>query len=290
MDPAYWWSQPLVPGALLPLLLAVVATGVIRLIGGWRRGVLLTAAAIGLAWLATHAAILGLPVLPPRTATEKLFVLGATGLSFGILLDLMLGGRSVPLAAGAALIATGLWWIGQGRLSASGTALDWLRYGLLTAAGILVLLRLERRSRDGIVAPVLLLVATLAVGALALLGAAAATGQLAFALAAALGGFLLWNWPVSRYPFRQAGLLGALLPLIFIAGQLTFYSDVPPAALALLLALFFADLPTSRLMTGHDAVARAARPVVLALIALVPAAAALAVAWWLGGSEDPYSF
>lgn len=124
-----------------------------------------------------------------------------------------------------------------------------------------------------------LLVAALGLGAIAIFGGAAELGQISFDLATALGGFALWNWPVNRYPFGAALLLGAGGALMALAFVLALYSETRPIALALLLLYFFADVAANHVKLPAGKVGDTLKPFALIGLALVPALAAIAVAY-----------
>ena len=281
-------AHPIAQSALVPVVGAAVAAGLIRALGGRSRGAMLAGAAIALAFLLSYAATLGLPLLPPRAAVQKLFPLVVAGLALGSLLDLVRVPRRVVLASLVPFVALGLGWIGGPRLAAGPIGEPVLVLSLTLVGSVVVLARLERRADDGPTPSVLLLVAALGTGGVAVAGASASLGQLAFALAASVGGFMLWNWPRSRFPFGRAALFGGGATLTFLAGQAVFFTDASRVALAVLVAVFFADGPVRRLMPGRGAAGRALRPVVVGLVALVPAAAAVAWAMLGGGGDDPY--
>ena len=286
MDLTALLNHPLVQSAVFPLALGFILTGVIRLIGGPGRGSLLAAAAIGSTLLATHLLIFGPPPLPPRSATEKLFLLTAAGLAAGFALDLIRDRQIVVRIVIVAGAAAGLWWLAGNRLGSPTLDEDWLRYGLVLAAGLVCLLRLESRSDDGLNPSVMLLVAAIGAGTVTVIGASAAIGQSLFGLAAALGGFMLWNWPVNRFAFNRAALLGAGLPFLFLVAQAAFFTRAPAAALALLIPMFFSDSLAYRLVRGGSRGANTMRPIVVGLLAAIPALAAAGVALWLGGAGD----
>ncbi|MDQ2104227.1 hypothetical protein QSG27_16110, partial [Azospirillum sp. C340-1] len=127
--------------------------------------------------------------------------------------------------------------------------------------------------------------AAVAVGGVALVGASASVAQLAFALAAATGGLLLWNWPVERHAWGNAGQ-AALGILVLLAATLTFFSSARAEALLLVLPAFFADRLRDRLPLPRTAAGRAMGTVALTVLALVPAIAAVGVAFLLSAGSD----
>jgi hypothetical protein len=117
----------------------------------------------------------------------------------------------------------------------------------------------------------------LGVAAVCLLGGSAATAHLAFALAAATVGFMLWNWPVTRYPFGFSALFAGAGSLPLLAGHALLYARASAPALALILLVFLADAP-ARWVGGGRRV-RGLNLVYLTLLCLLPMAAALLVAY-----------
>src|SRR5262249_13846669 len=91
-----------------------------------------------------------------------------------------------------------------------------------------------------------LLIAALGAGAIATFDDLHAYARLCFALATAFGGFMLWNWPIERYPFGAALLLGGAGAIVAIIYALVLYTTANPYALALLLLCFFADIVSKR--------------------------------------------
>jgi len=278
-------SDPLVQSAGLPLGLAFVLAGLLRLVGGPGRGNRLAGVACGLGFLAAYWAIRGLPPLPPVAAAQKLFWAAALGLAAGLALDLA-GSRPRPVAAAAALAAAGTAaWLGWARLQQ--LPADWL--AALTVAAVAVFAwrvaatAADRGTEGGLQAGLMLLAAALGLGAIALTASSASLAQAAFALAAALGGFLLWNWPVPRFPAGAALLLGGLAALAGLLAQAALFTRGQPAVLLPLLLVAFADLPARRFAAGGGTLRIAWRGLALALFALLPAMLAAGLAWWLNG-------
>jgi hypothetical protein len=270
-------GDPLVQSALLPALATALLTGLIRLAGGRGRGPLLASAAIAAGFLLAYAAILGWPPLPPRASTQKIAYIALAGLALGAALDAAGAGRGVLGWASVALgtlLAVG--WLYGRQLLAAPTAEQIALAAAVALGGLFLLARLEVARDDAPSAAVMLLVAAAGAAFVAVLGRSAALGQLAGALAAATGGFLLWNWPVARYRFGAAAVLGAGGALVAILASLAFFTAASRIALALLPLVFLADSAAARLPLGKKP---ALRPVGLGLVALVPAALAVAAAY-----------
>ncbi len=276
-------DNPAFQSAVLPFLLAAAAAGLIRLAGGGGRGALLAGAAVGLALLAAYVAVLGTPPLPPRSSGQKLFYVAAAGLVLGIVLDLgRVRGRGLALVLLAFVAAASVWvgWPAWNRLAAAPDT--WM-----PAVTLLLLLlaawSLARAAANGIAAAVMLLVAAAGLAIVALTANSASLSQIAGALAAAVGGFLVWNWPTARFPVAGALLFGAMGAFAALATQASLFTRADPWTLAPLALVFLAAAPAARLGIGGAAVRAALSPLVLGFCAALPAALAVALGFWLNG-------
>jgi hypothetical protein len=111
----------------------------------------------------------------------------------------------------------------------------------------------------------------------ALIGASASIGQLALAQGAALGGFLLWNWPQARHR-PGAGLLlaAAGVPLLLALVLVQFGpARTPSWCLLAALPLLWADRAAGWVRLPN----RALRIVALGFLAALPMAAAVGLAF-----------
>ena len=135
----------------------------------------------------------------------------------------------------------------------------------------------------------MLLAASLGSSGIALYGTSASIAQFCGALAAALGGFLLWNWPRPRDVFGGGGVCGAGGALVFLLSVLAFYTRASKLALLLACGALGADALISR-MEFPLLRSTVGRPFGVAAAALIPVALALAVAHATAGAEDDGSF
>jgi hypothetical protein len=278
-----WMNDPWVQAAALPAAIALALTLIIRIFGGSGRGALLASAAVGIAFLGAYSITVGVPPLPPVNGIQKLGYLAAAGLVLGLFLDLFKAPRPtfwVVMALWPALVVV---WLAEPRLA--GMSVLWLiATAVLWFGGFMTFARLEGARDDGINAPVMLAVAAIGVAGLALIGNAPDLSRLGLMLAAAIGGFLICNWPIPRYPFGNALLFGASTTLLALAAQTALYTGVAPVSLIILLPVFFTDGPMSRAGLGNGFIARALAPLFLATAALVPVLVALGVAMLTSGT------
>ncbi|MGD9537036.1 MAG: hypothetical protein AB7P52_04700 [Alphaproteobacteria bacterium] len=272
-----FFANPLVQSVLIPVLGGFLLTGAIRFANGPSRGPLVAGASVALGFLIGYGLILNLPPLPPVSANQKLAYVVAAGLVLGFLLDFLRRPpfwRELVYVAGT---AAALYWIAKPPSGADA----WTLLGLIALwLAVLILgYRLEKGRAAVLVPCVQLLIAALGLGVIALFGRSASLAQLSFGLATALGGFMLWNWPVARYPFGAALLLGAGGALAATAYVLALYSETSLIAMAILLLCFFTEFAAKRVKLPAGKLGEALRPIVLAGITLIPALAAVAVAY-----------
>lgn len=275
----------LVQTAVLPLLVAAAAAGLLRFAG--RRA---AAGGVLAGFILAYLLIVGLPALPPPSAMGKLFWAAVLGLALGLGADLAgLAPRRAGLLVGAWL-ALALAWLALPRLTAAtGLGQTLLVLTLLAVTAVPVLRR--GAAGQGATTPgVVLLALALAVGGTAFAGASASAAQLAFALAAATGGLLLWNWPVERHHWGAAGQ-AAFGVVVLLAAVLAFFTDARAEVLLAVLPALFAERLRNRLPLPHTATGRAVGTVALGAIAAVPAIAAVGIAFLLAaGGESPSGY
>lgn len=270
--------DPFIQSSLLPLALALLAVGVLHRL--WKP---LAAAAVGAVFLGVFALVVGVPALPPPSSVGKLFWASAAGLALGTVLDL----AGVKGRAGAAVLAL---WLVAALVWIALPALDGLTAGVtlavLAAGGVAFLFGSGAGAAGPVGGASLLLALSLAIGGTALIGSSASIAQMALALAAATGGFLLWNWPVARHVWGQAGR-AALGVAVLLAAVLALFTQTQAAVLLLTLPAVLAG--RVRLPLPDTAVGRAAGAAVVTVVTLIPALAAIAAAYALSGGEpSPY--
>ena len=276
---------------MIPGVIAAFAAGLLWFIGGADRGFAAASGAVGVGVIAAYLAILGAPPAPPAAAMQKLFYIVAGGTVLGVLLDLLRAPPGVTRVLGAVAPTVIMVWFTWRVLTGLDWREDWLfavkavAFAAITGA---ILASLYRDRGAAVDSGVMVLVAAAGLSGLAFFGSSAVVAQMSGALAAASGGLLIWNWPFSRHGFGVAGVLGAGGALVGLAAILLFFSETEPLALLVLAGVFIAGAPAMRMVSGRGSFSRAMRPVVLGVIATVPALAALGVAFLSGGADSGY--
>mgnify|MGYP001805896979 CR=1 FL=1 len=287
------FADPVIQSAALPLAVSLAATGLLAWSGGPRWG----AAGIGCGLLAAYGLIIGLPAWPAVTALGKAGWLLLTAIPLALAAS---KAETDPIPHGPTLTAAvwslaGLTWMVQPLLH-QGEREDFLHLGGVIVAGLLLGgLFLRNRTDPGADLPrhgpetaAMLLAASLGLTGVAFFGASAALAQLAAALAAATGGWLLWNWPRMRQPFALTGFLTGIGSWLVLATVLALFSQVSMVAMALLLLAFLSRSAVVRLPLPAALATPAVRPLLVGMGALLPAAAAVAVAFHAAAERGGY--
>lgn len=268
-----WYVNPAVQSLALPLLVALLVAGLLRLAGGRQKGTLLAAAGIGAGFLAGNLAVLGLPHWPPLAALQKLPYVAAAGIVAGLVLDLRQIGRKGRIIAvfAAALLVVG--WVGWPVIT-SGDGDEVVAFALLWLLSSGVMVSLGRPGGQATGPAVMLCAAAIGIAVLIVLSDSTSAAQLAVGFAAACIGFFALAWPLGGLAFAASGQLGAGLALLaLVAGVLTS-GDLEPAALPMLLPVFLAGRLSGALMPSRTGMEGALRPLLTFIIALVPVLAA----------------
>lgn len=266
------FHHPVVQSVAVPLAIALALTGGIGVGLGRDRGGAIAAAAAGLALLTATVLIGGAPPWPPASGLHKLPYLLALGLATGVALDLGGAGRRGAFGAAVALMLLALAWLAWPQLGRLGDR-AWAVLGIAAVTGAATLGSLATTERNSANAPATLMVAGLGLAAVAFNAGSLKLFQLAVALTAAVGGYALWNWPKPRHAFGAAGILSAGIAWVMLALLTLLLTDVRPGAL-LVLAMVFAAAPVARCVPLGRLDRRIAEPVLIAVVAAIPAAAA----------------
>lgn len=271
-------ADPLVAGIGLPFATALVVAVAARLLGaaGSRHGAL----GVPLGFLAAYVLMLGWPPLPPVSAAQKIPYAVAGLALFGLIADGRLARPLLLALAGGCASAAALAWVAFRPISTGSTA-ALTTAGAILAAAVVAMAVLGRERARPAAAGAALTAAALGLAAVAMIGASASIAQAAIALAAAAGGFAAANWLRPMAPLATAGIVGGVGALALLAGQAAFFTRLDVTALVLLAASIPMLLVAGRLRWGRGS--GLLPPLVAALAAGVPAAAAAARAWFVHG-------
>lgn len=240
-------------------------------------------------FLAAYVVTFGWPPLLPQASGQKIPHIGALAAVAGVIAGLI-GSQRRASALGLAVVVVGTLWIGWSKVMAA-PSLDHLSTALVVVGGALALYSARTGSappggEGGIEQAVPLLVIALAMAVISFMGASASIAQNAGALAAALGGVMVLNWPKRRFGLDATDRLVPVAILAALSAQIAFFTQAPAWVLLLLLPALYADRLVARWMPESRPAAWALRPMVIALIALVPAVVAIGAAQIVLSSSD----
>ncbi|UTW11897.1 hypothetical protein [Marinobacterium rhizophilum] len=275
-------NNPAIQSSLLPLLLALGLTGLIRAAFGPQLGGRLACAAIAMGFMASLVLIQA-PVFPPRSASQKLPYLVVIALALGLVLDsLNLRARAVSMA-GILLSLGALGWLLGSRIDRIDLA-GWALILVLMAFALLANWRITAAA-DRIDGSIMLLLASGGVGAISLVGASASIAQTGFAMMAACGGFVLWNWPRLRFALGASASCVLITALVALCAQLLFFTQASGWALLMLSPLLLIDRLQAQLPGLKNITHPGPRALCLTVLGALICAMAIAVAL-LSGSPS----
>ncbi len=285
-------QNPIVLGALVPFFLSWVGSAVLRLVLGPALGPRYAVAAVGPSFLITYWLLLGIPVFPPPASIQKVFYLAVLAWGAGLVIDLTHTERAMGHLLSYVFPVTALLWLGWRLITGGAAAGDVVAMVALYAAAILVFWRVAATARSADVEAdaryalwpaILVMVAAMASGFVAVIGASASLAQLALALGFATGGYLFWNYVAyvrggQTFNFGATGAFGAAgIWLVLLDMMTLFATRVSRWALLLAVLVFAADLVVRRVaLEGHWA--RWLNPVLYGVLVALPAVAAVLVA------------
>jgi hypothetical protein len=279
------FSHPAFQSGVVPLAVAGLATGALRLRARDQAASSLPGLAVGIGLLASALLLIGLPTQPPFGATQKLVLLLGAGVLCGAVLEL----RAFSITARRALVI-GLFlvaslWLAWPQLQRE--ALSWpFALVVMTCVGLLYwLARAQRRTADDGVE--LILIAS-GIAGVAVLSGSLLMGQLAAALALATAGFLFWNWPRARVGVGPSLLLGAWLPAFLLAWMTVLLTAAPPRSLAPLVLVFVLAPAIRRVWPVQGRRSEAWSPLVLLILGSIPVVLAFVMAMLVESSDDLY--
>ncbi len=296
------FEDPIVLGIVVPFFVSFALSVVLRLWLGPAAGSRYAVAAVGFAFLMTYWVLLGIPMYPPQASIQKVFYLAGLAWVVGLMIDLTRTERAMGHLFSYVFPVIAILWLAWRLITGGASVGDVTAIVILYVAAILVFWRVAATARSADVetdprhalSPVILvMVAALAAGLIALSGASASLAQLALALALASGGHLLWQYIVymrrgTPFTFGATGAFGGAGILLVLVDVMTLFAgQVNRWALLIIALVFAADLVVRRIaFEGHWA--RWLNPVLYGALVAIPAAAAVVLAIVTADSGSDY--
>ena len=290
-------QDPTVQVGLLPFAVAFVLVVAVRFGGGGWVGPRFAVLGPCIALLAAYWVLEGLPPLPPVGSMQKLPYLFVLAVVAGFALDAAGAGRTAVRGVAVLFVSIAVLWLAQRKLFAGPDISFILRLLVLWVAGVVLLWLLEfaahtstlrgesAAAKGGLHAPALLMVTAFATAAVAFFGAFSGMALLTVAIGAALGAFVLVAYLLFVASGRTMafgamgviGLGGAWISGIYVAAL--YGGNVDKVALAVLAAIFVADLFARRVRLGAGVGARIVEPLLYGAIIILPAVVAAGLAF-----------
>jgi hypothetical protein len=208
-------------------------------------------------------------------------VFGATLL--GLVLDLTQPRRAIVVTAVLVFAIGCAWAESQNAFVPAVHKIDILRFAVTTALAVAVLWRIDRVAgkdhsfaNPGTVALIVIVVATLATAAIALVTKDRPLEQSGLLLCGATLGFLIWLWCTDAL-LPVAALLPAAAGLLALAWSMFDRDARVLPGLVLAGLILFADGTAARVPLPQAGISRVLHPAILAGIALLPGLLAVAV-------------
>lgn len=267
-------NNPLIQSSLLPFILSIALTAAIGFSSA--AGKKIAAVAIAASLLISIIQIQGFSAMP-RSASQKLPYLILLAGFAGLLIDALSPRSRVLQIMAVVMPLTVLGWLFGGLIS-SIDASGWGYFAAITGAAVIAQ-RQCAGAANGTTGAIKLLFVSIGLGAVSIIGASALLGQTAFALSAAIGGFLLLNWPTQRFTFGATAQLVIITVLTTLLAQALFFTKASGIALLLLLPLLFTDRLQQKIAFIRSYNSPVTQPVCLSVIAaaLLPLAIGSAV-------------
>jgi hypothetical protein len=290
-------TDPLGQGIVVPLLVSGFIGLWMRMGGGGAFAARFGGLGIGIGFLVAYALVQGIQPFPPAGSLAKVFYVVAIGMAVGLVADLGPAERHDAHLFAALLPLGALVWLAIRPLGAP----SWSLVGtllLLYLASMLVYWRVAATVRGAdqaggeaaaLFPAILVLVAAVPLGLVALMGGSAVIATLGFAVAAGAGGclgvqYLAYLARGRVHGLGSAGIFGSAGALLALAYVLVLFNEgASRVALALLLLVFVADLAARR--RALALAPRWLRPVAYGALVAVPAAASFAYAYLVLGQR-----
>ena len=297
-------QDPAVATGGLPLVGAFVLAIVIRFGTGPTIGGRFAIFGVALVFLAALWLIEGPPPFPPVASKQKFIYIAGAAIAIGAVLDLAGASRTATKSFAALIPLAAVLWLAEPKLRAGVDVELVLRLLAMWLAGVFGLWFLEyatqtehlraneAEAKGGLHAPLLLMVAALAAGAISFLGAFIGMAQVSVAIGAGLGGFMVANYLLflatgRSLQFGAMGVVGLGATWFAAVYVMALYGGkVDTVALAVLFAVLVADLFARRVRLGRGIGARIVEPVAYGAIVVLPAIIAVGLAY-AGYSPGP---
>lgn len=279
-------NDPVFQTIIAPFVVSLVIVAASRLFGG-KRGALLAGAGVVGAALIGYELFAGQPAFPPPASTQKLFYLIAFGGLVGLIVDLLDRPPMLDRLAIIAVPAVAVLWLAWRQLAAGPEFTAIATILLIWLAVVACLWRLGDAADKGgaVTGGVLVIAAAVGVAGVAFIAPSATLPLFAALLAAAVGALAFWGFGAlilgrANMGFPRAALLGIGGGLgVIVHIMVSFTANTNILAVACVALVPFVEPLARRIKLGSGRLAQVTAPIVLSVVAAIPAFAAIGLAY-----------
>lgn len=254
---------------LVPAVISFLTIAFLRITTGAWLGSVLAPLGVGSGFLASYSLTVGLPLWPIATVLGLLPFVVAGAMFIGVFLDLN-SAKNNSITMLHIIASLGLVFLVASKWHGGGIdQSELVLYGVLIISGFWAMQQLNDQRDEGLAPAISLLSAAVGLTVVATIYGTR-TGLFSTSLAAACFGYIVWNWPKSRYPWGSSGTLVGGGVYLILASELAIKNPALALPIGLTLLSFIIYNITSRLFP----VGTAFQPFIQLMFSAIPIAAA----------------
>jgi hypothetical protein len=226
---------------VLPAIITAVGHGMFRFFAGEGIGHTLANSSLIIAFMITLLIYYGFPTLQVRTNTDQLFFICLISLVFGFLQDRYPKINVLSPQVHIALMILVVFWIYTNNTAFPIMSGNIYALAVITIMAIILFLKLEEIQYNALQAPVSLFWVAVGLFVVAKSADIPVSENIMMIFIAALGCYLILNFPKPKFPFGASALYPGFLVVLSVAMQM--YSVDPSLILSLLIltTIFYSE-------------------------------------------------
>ncbi|MBT5073177.1 MAG: hypothetical protein HOJ34_12975 [Kordiimonadaceae bacterium] len=235
------FNDPIIMLMLLPFLITIIGHGLFRYFAGEGLGHTLANSSLTIAFIITLLLFYGFPNFPIRINTDQLLIICLISLCFGFIQDRYPKISFLSPQIHIAMMILVVFWIYSIDAPFPVIRANIFSLAYITIIAIILFLKLEDIQYNALQAPVALFWAAVGLYVVSKGSDIPLSENLMMILIAALGTYLVLNFPSPKFPFGASALYPGYLIILTVAMQM--YSVEPSLAFSLLIltAIFYTE-------------------------------------------------
>jgi hypothetical protein len=226
---------------VLPFLITIIGHGLFRYFAGEGLGHTLANSSLIIAFIITLLIFYGFPTLPVRTNTDQLFWISLISLCFGFLQDRYPKMNLISPHVHIALMILVVFWIYANNTTFPVAKGDLYSLAFVTILSIILFLKMEDIQYNDLQAPVALFWAAVGLYVISQGADIPLSENLMMILIAALGTYLILNFPHPKFPFGASALYPGYLIILCVAMQMFNVDPSLAFSLLILIGIFYTE-------------------------------------------------